>query len=188
MYMLDNRVILKVKIILILVCLSFYGIAEDVVSGKFELVDHNGNLVTQSTYGEKLRLVFFGFTRCPIICPTTMSDITKVMSLLGARAHELQPIFISVDPDYDTPVIVAEYISTFHPSIVGLSGTPSQVMHAADSYNVTYGHGPANSLGDISEIYHTSYLYLMDRNGSLLDLIGYGTKPEVILEKLEEYL
>lgn len=187
-YMLDKWIISMLKIVLLSVFFSAHGVATEVVSGEFELVDHNGNLVTQSTYSNKLRLVFFGFTRCPIICPTTMSEISKVMSLLGERSHQVQPIFISIDPDYDTPETVADYISIFHPSIVGLTGTPDQTKRAANSYNVTYGKGPVNSMGYAEEIYHTSYLYLMDRNGDLLDLIGYGAKPNVILDKMKEYL
>lgn len=117
-----------------------------------------------------------------------MSQISKVMSLLGERSHQVQPIFISIDPDYDTTETIADYISVFHPSIVGLTGTVDQIERAANNYNVTYGQGPVNSLGDAEEIYHTSYLYLMDRNGDLIDLIGYGAKPKVILEKMKEYL
>jgi cytochrome oxidase Cu insertion factor (SCO1/SenC/PrrC family) len=167
---------------------SFHGVSAEVVSGEFDLMDHNGNLVTESTYSNKLRLVFFGFTRCPIICPTTMSQISKVMSLLADRSDQVQPIFISIDPDYDTTETVADYISVFHPSVVGLTGTVDQIERAANNYNVTYGQGAVNSLGDAEEIYHTSYLYLMDRNGDLIDLIGYGAKPKVILEKMKEYL
>lgn len=187
-YILDRWVISTLKTVLLSVCFSFHGVSAEVVSGEFDLMDHNGNLVTESTYSNKLRLVFFGFTRCPIICPTTMSQISKVMSLLGERSHQVQPIFISIDPDYDTTETIADYISVFHPSIVGLTGTVDQIERAANNYNVTYGQGPVNSLGDAEEIYHTSYLYLMDRNGDLIDLIGYGAKPKVILEKMKEYL
>lgn len=165
-----------------------YGVAAEIVSGDFKLVDHRGNLVNKSSYNNKLRLVFFGFTRCPIICPTTLSEVSKVMSMLDKRMNQVQPIFISIDPEYDTIETVADYVSVFHPSVVGLTGSAEQVKWAAQNFNVTYGKGPVNSLDEAEEIFHSSYLYLMDRNGDLLDVIGYGTKSKLILEKLEQYL
>lgn len=187
-YTLKNYILSVLKACLIGVLLSVYAATADTISGRFELVDHRGNLVTQSSYNDQLRLVFFGFTRCPIICPTTMSEISKVMSLLEHRANQVKPIFISIDPEHDTVQTVADYISVFHPSVVGLTGTAEQVKQAAEGFNVTYGRGPVNSLDEAEEIFHTSYLYLMDREGKLLDVIGYGTRPAVILEKLEQHL
>lgn len=165
-----------------------HGVAAEIVSGEFELVDHRGSRVTQSSYNDKLRLVFFGFTRCPIICPTTLSEVSKVMPMLDNRMDQVQPIFISIDPEYDTIETVADYVSVFHPSVVGLTGSAEQVRQAANNFNVTYGKGPANTLDEAEEIFHSSYLYLMDRDGGLLDVIGYGAKPTLILEKLEQYL
>ena len=165
-----------------------YGASAEIVSGEFELVDHKGNRVNQSSYNNKLRLVFFGFTRCPIICPTTLSEVSKVMPMLDKRMDQVQPIFISIDPEYDTIETAADYVSVFHHSVVGLTGSAEQVKQAAESFNVTYGKGPVNSLDEAEEIFHSSYLYLMDRDGGLLDVIGYGAKPKLILEKLEQYL
>ena len=173
---------------LVWVLLFSHGVAAEIVSGEFELVDHKGNRVTQSSYNKKLRQVFFGFTRCPIICPTTLSEVSKAMHMLDKRIDQVQPIFISIDPQYDTIETVANYVSVFHPSVVGLTGSAEQVKRAAKSHNVTYGKGSVNSLDEAEEIFHSSYLYLMGRNGDLLDVIGYGAKPELILEKLEQYL
>lgn len=183
-----SRFIRTLMASLIACLLSLNCWAGEVISGDFELIDHTGQLVTKSSYNNKIRLVFFGFTRCPIICPTTMFELSKVMKMLKNRADRVQPIFISIDPDNDTTETLAKYVSAFHPSVVGLTGTTKQVKRAAEAFNVTYGKGPVNNADNSEEVYHSSYLYLMDRNGNLLDVIGYGTKPEIILEKLEQYL
>ena len=163
-------------------------LADEVISGRFTLVDHNGIDVSEATYDGKLRLVFFGFTRCPIICPTTMIEVTRVMKGLGDKNNEVQPIFISIDPENDTVDVVAAYVRAFHPSIVGLTGHPDRIAAAARSFNVTYGKTAPSSAKEASEIYHSSYLYLMGRNGEFIDVFGYGAKPAVILARLEEFL
>lgn len=160
--------------------------AADTVTGHFELVDHHGQTVTEASYEGRLRLVFFGFTRCPVICPTTMVEVTRVMGQLGERSGQVQPIFISIDPDNDTTDVVASYVGHFHPAVVGLTGTREQIANAARSFNVTYG-GTNVGAQDV-EIYHSSYLYLMDRDGGLIDIFGYGAKAATIIDKLEKYL
>ena len=101
--------------------------ADKPIDGRFTLVDHNGNDVSEATYDGKLRLVFFGFTRCPIICPTTMIEVTRVMKKLGDKSNEVQPIFISIDPENDTVDVVAAYVRAFHASVVGLTGDPDKI-------------------------------------------------------------
>ncbi len=129
-------------------------LAAESVNGRFTLVDHNGIDVSEATYDGKLRLVFFGFTRCPIICPTTMIEVTRVMRRLGDKNDEVQPIFISIDPENDTVDVVAAYLRAFHPSIVGLTGHPDKIATAARSFNVTYGKTAPSSDEEASEIYH----------------------------------
>ena len=114
-------------------------LADEPINGRFALVDHNGIDVSEATYDGKLRLVFFGFTNCPIICPTTMIEVARVMKQLGHRNKEVQPIFISIDPENDTVDVLAAYVQAFHPSIVGLTGDPDEIAAAARSFNVTYG-------------------------------------------------
>ena len=163
-------------------------LADESVNGRFTLVDHNGIDVSEATYDGKLRLVFFGFTRCPIICPTTMIEVTRVMRRLGDKNDEVQPIFISIDPENDTVDVLAAYVQAFHPSIVGLTGDPDQIAAAARSFNVTYGKTTPSSLDEAAEVFHSSYLYLMGRNGEFIDVFGYGARSAVILERLEELL
>jgi protein SCO1/2 len=187
-FLLDGRVLRIINTALMACLFSLNCGAGEVISGEFELTDHTGKVVTKASYNNQIRLVFFGFTRCPIICPATMAEVSNVMKMLKGRAGQVQVIFISIDPENDTTETVADYVSLFHPSVVGLTGTTEQIKKAAEAFNVTYGKGPVNNAVGSEEIFHTSYLYLMDRKGNLLDVIGYGTRPEIILEKLEEYL
>ncbi len=161
--------------------------ASETVSGRFELTNHHNATVTEASYNGKYRLVFFGFTRCPVVCPTTMIEVTRVMNELGERAKRVQPIFITIDPENDTVDALASYVRHFHPSVVGLTGDNQQIADAAKSFNVTFG-GTDGSGDDSSEIYHSSYLYLMNEDGSFLDVFGYGAKAETIIETLDNYL
>ena len=163
-------------------------LADEPIDGRFTLVDHNGTDVSEATYDGKLRLVFFGFTNCPIICPTTMIEVARVMKQLGDRNKEIQPIFISIDPENDTVDVLAAYVQAFHASIVGLTGDPDEIAAAARSFNVTYGKTTPSSVDEASEVFHSSYLYLMGRNGEFIDVFGYGARPAVILARLEELL
>ncbi len=158
--------------------------ADEPVTGRFALTDHHGNAVTEASYDGRYRLVFFGFTRCPVICPTTMLEVSRVMNRLGDRSERVQPLFITIDPDNDTVDVVADYVGHFHPSVVGLTGDPRQIAAAAEAFNVTYG----GTDDDSTEIYHSSYLYLMDEDGSFLDVFGYGAKAETIVEAIDDYL
>jgi protein SCO1/2 len=163
------------------------GHAEDVVKGNFDLIDHHGRSVTEHSFDGKLRLVYFGFTRCPDICPTTLFEVARVMRRLGDDASNVQPIFISVDRENDTPEILASYVAAFHPTMIGLTGSRQQMDAVAKSFNVTYGVDPASD-GDsgVGNVYHSAYLFLMDRKGGFIDVFGYGAKAEVIETRLRE--
>ena len=175
-------------ILLALVCGST-GIAEDVVKGDFELLDHHGEAVTERSFDGKLRLVFFGFTQCPDVCPTTLLEVAHAMRRLGEDAVNVQPIFISVDRKNDTPEQLARYVAAFHPFLVGLTGSKQQIDAVAASFNVTYGVEPAASGASAPDsVFHSAYLFLMDRQGGFLDVFGYGTKADVIAARLREYL
>lgn len=162
--------------------------AAETISGRFELIDHHGEAVSDATYDGRYRLVFFGFTRCPVICPTTMIEVSRVMNALGDRAVRVQPLFITIDPGNDTVDVVASYVQHFHPSVAGLTGSTQQIADAAKSFNVTFGGTGANSDDNNAEIYHSSYLYLMKEDGSFLDVFGYGAKAETIVEALDKHL
>lgn len=165
------------------------GHAEDIVAGNFELIDHQGQAVTEHSFDGKLRLVFFGYTSCPDVCPTTLFEVARVMRQLGDEGRQVQPIFISVDPEKDTPERLASYVAAFHPALVGLTGSRQQLDAVAASFNVTYGIEQASgSDSGPGTVFHSSYLFLMDRQGAFLDVFGYGSKAGAIEARLREYL
>jgi len=179
---------MRAQLILCALILCSPAHADDVVAGNFELLDHRGQSVTERSFNGKLRLVFFGFTRCPDVCPTTLFEVALVMRSLGDDASKVQPIFISIDREFDTPERLATYVAAFHPSMVGLTGSTRQLDAAAKSFNVTYGVEPASDgASGPDSVFHSSYLFLMDRQGEFLDVFGYGAKAEVIEARLREY-
>jgi protein SCO1/2 len=176
------------QLILCTLVLCSLAYAEDIVEGSFELIDQQGQAVTESSFDGKLRLVFFGFTRCADVCPTTLFEVGRAMRRLGDDASNVQPIFISVDLEHDTPEILANYVTAFHPLLIGLTGSRQQLDAVAESFNVTYGVEPASDgAAGPGSVFHSSYLFLMDRQGRFLDVFGYGAKAEVIEARVREY-
>jgi len=113
-----------------------------------------------------------------------MAEVARAMRLLESSEKQVQPLFITIDPHTDTIERLAEYVPLFHPSITGLTGSDDQIRDAARGFGAVYGKGE----GENATIFHSSYLYLMDRDGEFLDLFGYGTDAKTIAAKLREYL
>ena len=159
--------------------------------GSFTLVDHTGRTVTDKEFHGKYLLVFFGYSYCPDICPTTLYEIANAMQLLGDRAERVQPLFITIDPERDTPEVVAEYVGAFHPRIVGLTGTPDQIRQVAGTYRAFYGRHDEGDAGEKSNDYlmdHSAFTYLMAPDGTYLTIFGYGTAPEDIAAEVNRRL
>lgn len=133
------------------------------VGGPFNLVDQNGTPVTEKNFLGKPFFVFFGFTNCPDICPTTLFEISEVLQKLGPDAEKTSVIFVSVDPERDTPDKLKEYLSSFHPRISGLTGRPEEVSKMEKEYRVYAKKVPLKD-GDYT-MDHTAVVYLMDKNG-----------------------
>ena len=135
------------------------------VGGPFTLSTLDGRIVTDQTYRGKWVLVYFGYTFCPSSCPTTLLAVSMALKKLGPDAAQVRPLFISVDPERDTPKVMQQYIESFDPRIVGLTGTPQQIAAAAHEYGAYYvrhsiGPGPNDYVVD-----HSTYLYVMDPRG-----------------------
>lgn len=138
------------------------------IRSEFDLVDQDGRAVDGEDLHGKWQLVFFGFTACPDICPTTLTNVTAVIDELGPEAtRDLQPLLITVDPDRDTPPVLKEYLTSFDPRILGLTGTPEQVKTALRAFRVYAAKNPTE--GDDYTVDHSTFIYLMDRQG------GYAT-------------
>lgn len=159
------------------------------IGGPFRLTDHTGNTVTDMDFEGKYLLVFFGFTYCPDICPTTLSEIARTMDLLGDQSGAVQPLFITVDPERDTPEIMAEYVAAFHPAIIGLTGTLDQTAAIAKAYRLYYEKAPAEerqAMADSGDytVNHQGNTYLMNPEGEYLRHFSYGTPPEEMAESI----
>lgn len=135
------------------------------VGGPFTLVATDGATVTERTYRGKWLLVYFGFTFCPDTCPTTLVEIGIVLEKLGRHADDLQPLFITVDPLRDTPAVLGQYIQSFDPRIVALTGTPEQIAAVAREYGVYYAPHKTGPGADDYVMDHGTYLYLMNPDG-----------------------
>lgn len=158
-------------VVLILVgagALWFNGNAAPGIGGPFSLVNGEGKPVTDQDFRGRYMLVYFGYTSCPDVCPTTLNQIADAMDRLGAKADRVQPIFITVDPKRDTPEVMKEFAAAFSPRLVGLTGTPEQIATVAKEYRVYYavrqnGNDPAGYTVD-----HSSVLYLLDEGGRFI--------------------
>lgn len=138
------------------------------VGGPFTLMASDGTTVTDKTYAGKWLLVYFGYTFCPDRCPTTLLDIARALQKLGADAGELQPLFITVDPQRDTPDVLGKYIQSFDPRIVGLTGTPQQIASVAHEYGAYFARRKTGPGVEDYVMDHSSYLYVMDPEGKFV--------------------
>lgn len=149
---------------------------------QFELVNTVGETVTPADLAGEWSLLFFGFTRCPDVCPTTLIDMGQVLEELGPESERLQPVFISVDPDWDTPERVATYMENFDPRIMGLTGSMEQVRQAAKNYGVFFRKVPLENGG--YTIDHSAALYLLNPEGAVVRPYSWQDGAEVLAEKI----
>ena len=154
--------------------------------GPFSLVDHTGRNVTDRDFHGFFTLVFFGFTMCPDICPTTLQSIASVLQLLGDDGARILPLFVTVDPERDTPATLAGYVTLFDPSIVGLTGTPEQVAQIARAYRVHYRKADDSSAGYLME--HTAVMFLMAPDGKYLSHIPPDMPPKRVAETIRQHM
>lgn len=161
------------------------------IGGPFELTDSTGKTVRWSDFAGQYRIVYFGFTYCPDVCPTDVLRMSqglerfeKTHPALGAK---VQPIFISVDPDRDTPAVVAEFISHFHPRLTGLTGTPEQVRQAADAFKVFYEKGEPAADGKYL-VNHSTVTYLFGPAGEPLATLPTDLGPEAVAAELATWV
>ena len=155
------------------------------IGGAFTLIDHNGKTVTDANFRGRYMLVYFGYTFCPDVCPTALQTITEAMDLLGAKADKVQPVFISVDPERDTPKVLKSFMENFHPRMIGLTGSPEQVAAAAKVYRLYFAK--ANDDDDYL-IDHQAIFYLMGPDGKIVTYFPHGITPNTLATKVREHL
>lgn len=153
--------------------------------GPFTLVDTTGRPFTEAGLKGRWSIVFFGFTFCPDVCPTTLDTLGRTLDLLGPDGKKVQIIFVSVDPERDTPAQMAAYLDNpaFPPGVVGLTGTPEQVAAVARAYKVYY---EKQGEGDAYLINHSSISYLMDPSGQFARVLPYGMAPEALAGQVRD--
>jgi protein SCO1/2 len=156
------------------------------VGGPFTLTDQTGRSRSDSEFRGKLMIVYFGYTYCPDVCPTDLMAITQALDALGPAAEGVQPVFITVDPERDTKVL-ADYVSAFHHSFIGLTGSPEEIRTVANSYKAFYVKVPDEHGGGYS-IDHSGVIYLMGRRGEYLGFMPPQTSPDRLTEVLRKNL
>ena len=159
------------------------------IQSEFSLTDHTGQEVTQADYADRWQLVFFGFTNCPDVCPTTLAYMASVLDLLGKDADQVAPIFITVDPERDTVPVMAEYVSVFHPSLIGLTGTEAQVAEATRNFRAWYERTEDDSAPDGYFMAHAGHIYLMRPSGEFEAVYQEGGQPpEALAQEIRKKL
>jgi cytochrome oxidase Cu insertion factor (SCO1/SenC/PrrC family) len=161
------------------------GIGTALIGGPFTLTNQDGKPVTDKDLLGKHALIFFGYTYCPDVCPTELQVMSAALQQMGQKADEIRPVFISVDPERDTPEAIKAYVSNFDSRFIGLTGTPEQVAQAARAYRVYYAkvanqRDPGSYLMD-----HSSILYLMGPDGRFLKHFAYTTDAAALAKDLE---
>lgn len=157
------------------------GLAE--IGGDFILTDHNGEKFDSKSLRGKPALIYFGFTFCPDICPTTLTKLSEVMEVMDKYRIDINTVFITVDPRRDDTNLMKQYMGNFHKKMIGLTGEKSDLKAAADAFKVYYEVDPAtDEARDDYLINHTSFVYLMDENGKYVKHFDLGTKAEEIIE------
>ena len=160
------------------------------IGGPFELVNQDGETVTQDTFKGKYMLAYFGYTFCPDVCPTELQVMGTAMDMMpGDVAKEITPVFFTVDPERDTVEAIAEYVPYFHDRMVGLTGTVEQTTAAAKAYRVYYAKAIPEGEPEDTDTYlmdHSSFVYLMDRDGQFVRHFNYGTSPEDMAKGVTE--
>lgn len=150
--------------------------------GQLSLTDHHGRARTLADFRGKVVAVFFGFTHCPDACPTTLAELAQVVRALGPDGDKVQVLFVTVDPERDTPEVLRRYVSAFHPSFLGLYGDAQATARAAKEFKVFYQKQPLKEGG--YSVDHTAATYILDREGRLRLFASHGTAAQALLHDI----
>ena len=164
------------------------GSGQASIGGPFALTDHNGNKVTDQTYNGRWKLIYFGYTYCPDVCPTSLGIMASALDKLApAQRAKLVPLFITVNPERDTPEVMKTYVAAFAPDLIGLVGTPQQTEEVKKAFKVyavkNKDSDPVNYTVD-----HSSILYLMGPDGQFVQHFPHGTNADILAAALAKHL
>jgi protein SCO1/2 len=155
------------------------------IGGPFQLTAHNGQQFTDKDLLGRPFLVFFGYTHCPDICHTTLFEMSEILRALGPNA-KIAAVFVTVDPERDTPQVIKDYLSNFDPRIIGLSGSRDALDPMLREYRIYTKRAPGD--GDDYSVDHTTVVYLMDKNGRFVSAFNVARQPADAARELERYL
>jgi protein SCO1 len=187
---LSSRAVVGVTAFIALACAALWIVMTPsrsgtaLIGGAFQLQTADGKTITEADLKGRPFLVYFGYTHCPDVCPTTLAQISDVLRLLPDRP--IRALFVTVDPERDTPALMADYVSSFDPRIVGLSGTPDEIAKVEKTYRVYARKAPTKD-GDYS-MDHSSIVYLMDKSGGFVEAFNLDRTPEASAKELASYL
>jgi protein SCO1/2 len=157
------------------------------VGGPFELTDQTGHRRTDADFRGKLVVLYFGYTYCPDVCPTELQSISLALDKLGAAAEAAQPLFITVDPERDTPARLADFVSSFHPRLIGLTGSLAEIRKTAIAYKTFFAKHSIATPGNYS-VDHTGFIYLVSKDGRYLGFLPPGLAPGAIADAIRTRL
>ena len=158
------------------------------IGGDFTLLSSHNRHVSLSDLQEKVVMLFFGFTSCPHSCPLTLGKLKQVMVRLGNRGEQVQLLFITVDPKQDNPEQLKIYLNSFHPNIIGLTGTNKEILAVAKKYGSTYMNNPNINSETGYPLIHTGYVYLIDQQGLVRAIYPQNTQVEKMVEDIGQLL
>ena len=163
-------------------------VGQALIGGPFTLTDHTGKRVTDQDFRGRTTLVLFGFTFCPDICPSALQVMSAALDRLGPKADRFVPILVTVDPERDTPMQLASYVQSFHPRLVGLTGTPAEIDAVVKAYRVYVRKvaDPKSTAG--YSIDHTSLIYVMGPDGAYVTHFAHTTNADAMAERLAKLL
>lgn len=155
--------------------------------GPFTLTNQNGKTVTEEIFKNQYRLIYFGFTYCPAICPTELQKMTATLNALGPVGEKILPVFITVDPERDTVQTMKQYIEAFHPNFVGLTGTIAQIDQAKKSYKIYAAKVQDDTMSDYT-MDHSSYIYFLDPDNNLIRIFKIDDTAEAMVTTIRQYI
>jgi len=167
------------------------SVGQPVIGGPFALTDHNGKAVTEKDYLGKYLMVYFGYTYCPDVCPTSMQTILDAMDMVGDGAEKIVPMMITIDPERDTPEVLKEFVTQFHPRMVGLTGSADAIASAVRGYRVYRAKVEDESVKGKDEDYlmdHTSITYFMGPDGKFIKHFPHGTPVDKMAERIKSLM
>ena len=164
------------------------SVGQAMVGGPFTLTDHTGKRVTDRDFRGRTLLVFFGFTYCPDVCPSALQVVAAAIDKLGPKGQSVTPVLITIDPERDTPAQLAAYVKSFHPRLVGLTGTPAEIEAVTKAYRVYVKKVPDPKSTAGYTIDHSSIIYVMGPDGAYRGHFTHATSVEAMAERLDKLL